>query len=273
MVRHIKLRHNSSLFPVMPEGVARDSYIRQGFPPKLDNGNILYNTGPDRSGDPLTELLEWMQNYYIPIKSFASTHTPPVVPPSTHTPPVVPPSTPFYPEQVQNTSSNYWKMPITDIRGVSGYFCKSCNIFSLRLIRDIGCDMTEKRKHMGPQDLIDIDAPLDSIPVISLRNALNFIMPGIKYGLSLDLTQFFVYPNKYDSIVVLKLIGVPDRWYLCPVEKGLEWIERIVTNVGNKVRLEDSEVTDFLRRAQASYAIFDIQTETSSRMYAIWITT
>ena len=79
MVRHIKLRHNSSLFPVMPEGVARDSYIRQGFPPKLDNGNILYNTGPDRSGDPLTELLEWMQNYYISIKSFASTHTPPVV--------------------------------------------------------------------------------------------------------------------------------------------------------------------------------------------------
>ena len=152
MVRHIKLRHNSSLFPVMPEGVARDSYIRQGFPPKLDNGNILYNNGPDRSGDPLTELLEWMQNYYIPIKSFASTHTPPVVPPST----------PFYPEQVQNTSSNYWKMPITDIRGVSGYFCKSCNLFSLRLIRDIGCDMTEKRKHMGLQDLIDIDAPLDS---------------------------------------------------------------------------------------------------------------
>ena len=184
MVRHIKLRHNSSLFPVMPEGVARDSYIRQGFPPKLDNGNILYNTGPDRSGDPLTELLEWMQNYYISIKSFASTHTPPVVPPSTHTPPVVPPSThtppvappstPFYPEQVQNTSSNYWKMPITDIRGVSGYFCKSCNIFSLRLIRDIGCDMTEKRKHMGLQDLIDIDAPLDSIPVTSLRKCSEF---------------------------------------------------------------------------------------------------
>ncbi|MGA8563438.1 MAG: hypothetical protein WB587_01665 [Nitrososphaeraceae archaeon] len=119
MVRHIKLRHNSSLFPVMPEGVARDSYILQGFPPKLDNGNILYNTGPDRSGDPLTELLEWMQNYYISIKSFASTHTQPFVPPSTHTQPFVPPSTPFYPEQVQNTSSNYWKMPITDILGVS----------------------------------------------------------------------------------------------------------------------------------------------------------
>ena len=80
MVRHIKLRHNSSLFPVMPEGVARDSYILQGFPPKLDNGNILYNTGPDRSGDPLTELLEWMQNYYISIKSFASTHTQPFCP-------------------------------------------------------------------------------------------------------------------------------------------------------------------------------------------------
>jgi len=74
-------------------------------------------------------------------------------------------------------------MPITDIRGVSGYF-------SLRLIRDIGCDMTEKRKHMGLQDLIDNDSPLDSIPVTSLRNALNFIMPGIKYGLALDLTQF-----------------------------------------------------------------------------------
>ena len=134
-----------------------------------------------------------MQNYYIPIKSFALTHTSHVVPPSTRTSHVVPPSTPFYPEQVQNTSSNYWKMPITDIQGVSRYFCKSCNFFSLRLIRDIGCDVTEKRKHMGPQDLIDINAPLDTIPVTSLRNALNFIKPGIKYGLSLDLTQFFVY--------------------------------------------------------------------------------
>ena len=81
-------------------------------------------------------------------------------------------------------------------------------------------------------------------------------MPGIKYGLSLDLTQFFVYFNKYNSIVVLKLIGVPDRWYLCPVEKGLEWIERIVTNVGNKVRLEDSEVTDFLRELRRHMPYF-----------------
>ena len=104
-------------------------------------------------------------------------------------------------------------------------------------------------------------------------------MLWISLCLELSMESHWIWPNfssifnKYDSIVVLKLIGVPDRWYLCPVEKGLEWIERIVTNVGNKVRLEDSEVTDFLRRAQASYAIFDIQTETSSRMYAIWITT
>jgi hypothetical protein len=91
---------------------------------------------------------------------------------------------------------------------------------------------------------------------------------------SLDLTDFYVYlTSKLDPIVALKIIGVPDRWYLCPIEKGLQWLDRIVTNVGNKARLEDSEVTDFLRRAQASYAIFHIQTKTSSWMFAIWITT
>ena len=197
---------------------------------------------------------------------------------STHCPTV----DPFYPEDVKNTSSNYWNMPIADVQGVSGYFCKACNIFSSRLIRDIGCDRTEKSKHTDLHvikskqtglQVIDVDAPLNSITVAVLRNALNFIMPGIKYGLSLDLTDFYAYlSSKLDPIVVLNLIGVPDRWYLCSVEKGLQWLERIIKNVGNKVRLEESEVTDFLRRAGASYAIFDIQTETTFRYFAIWIT-
>jgi hypothetical protein len=91
--------------------------------------------------------------------------------------------------------------------------------------------------------------------------------------LSLDLTNFYIYlASKLDPILALRLIGVPERWYLCPVEKGIQWLEKIVTNVGNKVRLEESEVNDFLRRVGASYAIFDMRTETTFRYFLVWIT-
>jgi hypothetical protein len=105
MVRHIKLRHNASLSPVRP----------QGFPSrKLDIDGILNNTGMDKSRDPLTELLEWMQNYYTSVKSLGLIHTQPKVPPSA----------PLYPKPFKNTSPNYWILPIADIQGISGYFCR-----------------------------------------------------------------------------------------------------------------------------------------------------
>ena len=291
MARHIKLRHGVQLNPIKTDGDAQDSFIPRGFQmPKFENDARLYK-GTDKSEDPVTDLLEWMQNYYIPLRSFISTHNPPLSNRrlTFHHCPTVDstfhrtcPQSTLSILRIKNTSSNYWNMPIADVQGVSGYFCKACNIFSSRLIRDIGCDRTEKSKHTDLHvikskqtglQVIDVDAPLNSITVAVLRNALNFIMPGIKYGLSLDLTDFYAYlSSKLDPIIVLNLIGVPDRWYLCSVEKGLQWLERIIKNVGNKVRLEESEVTDFLRRAGASYAIFDIQTETTFRYFAIWIT-
>jgi hypothetical protein len=196
--RHIKLRHGVHLYPIKTEGTPNSFNPRDFQSPKFEKDSLLYRS-TDKSEDPLTDLMEWMQKYYIPMKSYVSTYTPPVVPPSTYTPPVVPPSTytppvvppstytppvvppstPFYPERVKDTLPTYWNMPISDVRGVSGYYCKSYNLFSLRLIRDIGCDMTEKTKHIGLQAHIDIDTPLHSFAVASLRNALNFIMPGI----------------------------------------------------------------------------------------------
>ena len=83
MVRHIKLRHNGSLSPIWLEGVTRNSYIPQGFPsPKLDIGSIL-NNGTDKSGDPLTKLLDWAINHYTYVNSLGSIQTQPIVPPRT----------------------------------------------------------------------------------------------------------------------------------------------------------------------------------------------
>jgi hypothetical protein len=103
------------------------------------------------------------------------------------------------------------------------------------------------------------------VAVNLLTTALNFFIPGIKYACSFDLTNLFIYlMGKHDPIAVLTIIGIPDRWYLYPSQEDLQWLQKVVTHVGNKVRLEDGEVADFLRRAQASYAIFHIRTETSS---------
>lgn len=265
MFRHMKLLHNTPLPPIRLEGVARDSYIPQGFPsPRLDNGSILYKTGMDKSGDPMTDLLDWAIKHYTYVNSLGSIHTKSKVPASAL----------FFPKQRQNTSANHWTLPIADIQGISGYFCESCNIFSLRPILDLGYDMTEKYKHNDLHHHVGKDVSLDNASVNSLTNALNFFMPGTKYARSLDLTDFIIYlmiKLEYPALV-LNLIGIPDRWYLYPSQKDLQWLQRIVTQVGNKVELEGGEVTEFLRRAQASYAIFHIRTETSSRMFAIWIT-
>lgn len=138
----------------------------------------------------------------------------------------------------------------------------------------MGYDKTEKCRHNDLHDHIGIDVPLDNASVNSLTKALNFLMPGTKYARSVDLTDVIIYlmiKLEY-PVHILKLFGIPDRWYLYPSQEDLQWLQRVVTQVGNKVKLEDGEVTEFLRRAQASYAIFHLRTETSSRMFAIWIT-
>ena len=55
-------------------------------------------------------------------------------------------------------------LPKTEIRGISAFFCRRCLTFTLRPIRDLGYDETEKGKHIDLHGEVDINKiQLDSM--------------------------------------------------------------------------------------------------------------
>lgn len=103
-------------------------------------------------------------------------------------------------------------------------------------------------------------------------------MPGDKYLVALDLTDLIVHlANKLNYEVACKLIGIPDRWHWYRLEQNynIDWINSALTNLTNpykKIRMENPEVIDFLRRIKATYGIFQIPTRTSTKWFAMCIT-
>ena len=157
--------------------------------------------------------------------------------------------------------------------------------FTLRPIRDLGYDETEKGKHIDLHGEVDInkiqldsmdrsDAVLDDSAAYTLTNAVNYFMPGMKYLIASDVTSLFeYYMSKHNPEITLRCIGIPDRWYLYPLEQQSipKYMDRALSNFGNKVSLEDAELVDFLRRYQATYAIIQVSRETSLRWFGIRI--
>lgn len=266
MARHIMLLHKVSLSPERVKDVADVSSNPRGLPSQMLNiDGILDITGTDNSRDPLTGMMDWMQKFSKVVTSLNSTRPQPRVPKPAS----------FFTKEFQNISANNWILPKADVQGISGYFCQCCRTFSSRPIRDVGYDRTEKQKHIDFHGHIGDDLPLDDTAVNVLTNELNSFMPGIKYLRSFDLTDFFMeLIGKHDNNIngVLKLIGIPARWYLVYLKEDLQWFQKVQTYVGNKMRLENAEVADFLKRTQASYAIFQTVTGTSFKWLAICIT-
>lgn len=191
----------------------------------------------------------------------------------------------LYTQKVKNIYANNWILPKTEIRGISAFFCRRCLTFTLRPIRDLGYDETEKGKHIDLHGDVDINmiqldsmdrsiAVLDDSAAYTLTNAVNYFMPGMKYLLAFDVTSLFVYlTSKHNPEITLRLIGIPDRWYLYPLEQQSipKCVDRALSNLGNRVSLEDAELVDFLRRFQATYAIIQVSRETSLRWFGIRI--
>ena len=108
-----------------------------------------------------------------------------------------------------------------------------------------------------------------------LTNAVNFYMPGIKYLIAIDMTDLFItLASKFNPEVAFKLIGIPDRWYLYALKQDgtIKWLDKTLASLGEKVRMEDEEVVDFLRRIKATYGIFQILTGASMRFFGTCIT-
>ena len=86
-------------------------------------------------------------------------------------------------------------------------------------------------------------------------------MPGNKYLVAIDFTDLIVHlANKLNYEIACNLIGIPHRWHSYRLEQNynIDWINSALTNSNKKIRMEDPEVIDFLRRIKATYGIFQI---------------
>jgi hypothetical protein len=283
ITRHIKLKHGASVSPLRTGEVYDDlssstiPSISQTFQlPKPNIKGIEENSEDTRSQDWWTEMPNLMKNY---IELANATN-------SAQTMNGLRQYAGFQAAQLRNIYANNWILPKAEILGISGFFCRRCLTFTFRPIRQLGYDETEKGKHIDLHGCVDTnkiqldstdqsETPLEEIAGHQLTNAVNYFMPGIKYLVAFDVTSYFVnIMSKHIPEFTLRLIGIPDRWYLYPLEEkfNLQCVDRAVTDLGKRVRLEDAELVDFLRRIQATYAIIQINRETSMRWFGVRIT-
>jgi hypothetical protein len=151
-------------------------------------------------------------------------------------------------KQIQDISTNYYLMPLEQIKGVSGFICRTCNQLGCGPIRDIGFDLTKHAHHKCDQEKVK------GIKMCSIRKSdlwnlenylaslmiefLNFCMPGRKYIISEDMSlEFADYEERFGLESAKKIFGIPDRMYFHSVGQGemKEWIKRMLRNVGKKI--------------------------------------
>ena len=107
-----------------------------------------------------------------------------------------------------------------------------------------------------------------------ILDQLNRIMPR-PYIIAEDISKVFDTLEKMmDPSLVKLLLGVPDRYYLYSVKSNekIQWLERVIANLGMKSIAAQSEIRDFLRRVLSTYAIFETTEDTVLKRFLIKIT-
>ena len=184
------------------------------------------------------------------------------------------------------TRSENWIIPNSEIQGLSGYVCRRCNSFGFDIVRDIGYDMTMQSRHRCDEDRVK------SIKMVSIRpsdvwhlydtaagiilDGLNRLMPYPKYLLAKDISKSYLSLEKMvGPFSANLLLGIPDRYYMYSVKSNekIEWLKRVLANLGKKTMVEESEIRDFLRRVQATFAFLEMTTDQSLKRYLIRIIT
>jgi hypothetical protein len=179
-----------------------------------------------------------------------------------------------------------WIIPNSEIQGLSGYVCRRCNSFGFVPVRDIGYDMTMQTRHRCDEDRVK------SIKMVSIRpsdvwhlydtaagiilNGLNRLMPYPKYLLAQDVSKSYLSLERMvGPFSANLLLGIPDRYYMYSVNSNekIEWLERVLVNLGKKTMVEESEIRDFLRTVQATFAFFEMTRDKGPKRYLIKITT
>jgi hypothetical protein len=139
------------------------------------------------------------------------------------------------------------------------------NVWRLALDQSKIQDMISRTEHSIGDPKQTNSLALKDRFVQELRNAVNIHMPGEKYLIATDMANTFTaLIDKVDYEAALMLLGIPDRWYLYLLERNfnIPYIKRGIINQGKRIKMEDSELIDFLRRINATYGIFKIRTAT-----------
>ena len=105
-----------------------------------------------------------------------------------------------------------------------------------------------------------------------LLNAVNFYMPGFKHLFGIDITPAFnQFGSALGSEMAKKILGIPERYVLYNLKDSAElvWLKRVFDNPGTKVWIKDSEFIDFLRSIKSTYAIFEINSGSSTKMVGV----
>ncbi len=275
VARHIKLVHNASLHPLMGnvvQGAPRSRSIPYKLSDRQNNQNSSISSILGQWGVDMQDWMKTVTTYANSMNSLEAQNR-------------LRQSVSFLSNRLANTRANNCIVPKAMIHGISGYLCPHCLTFTHALIKDPGYDMTEETRHQcdpvrirnvqtaQPQQLYLVNLEESMLQI--LTNSLNFYMPGDKYLVALDFTDFIVHlVNKLNYEVACTLIGIPDRWHWYRLEQNynIDWINSALTNPYKKIRMEDPEVIDFLRRIKATYGIFQIATRTSTKWFTMCIT-
>ena len=178
-----------------------------------------------------------------------------------------------YASQLSDLHSNFWMVPKNEIQGVSGYLCPKCNSFDWRFIRDIGYDKTAQGNHRC--NIAKVGQNSNDWEQI-LSRGLNFYLPGFKSLVTQDFTTMFeIFSSKLGSSDIAKqALGIPDRFpfYSFIESDELEWLLSFIQNPGKKMQINEKEAFLFIRKVKSSYAIFEINSESSVKLFGITFT-
>jgi len=191
----------------------------------------------------------------------------------------------FCQQRFSDLLSNNWIFSKGAIQGISGYVCKICRTFSLKPVIDPGYDMTMEKKHRcadSPNKRSYIVLPIPSnIPdsdhwaAQTLLNQVNFFFPIGKYLIAKDITQAFInFSSKLNPEIAREILGIPDEYYLYTLENNckINWINRAIDNLGEKIIMTDYEALDFFRKVKSTYAIFELPIGETMRQFFMFFT-
>ena len=192
VARHIKLVHNASLHPLMRnvvQGAPRSRSIPYKLSDRQNNQNSSISSILGQWGLDMQDWMKTVTTYANSMNSLEAQNR-------------LEQSVSFLSNELANTRANNCIVPKAMIHGISGFLCPHCLTFTHALIKDPGYDMTEETRHQcdpvrirnvqtaQPQQLYLVNLEESILQI--LTNSLNFYMPGDKYLVALDLTDFMV---------------------------------------------------------------------------------